>query len=127
MEMEISLSSPLGSGSSLPSETLLSTGAGVIAITGDSRVIRRTDVLTDELRAAADMLGLKDIDLSWAAFTGHFDGQPRTSVPGAWQTWAAKDVQKQKTQRASGKIKLVQQDDPAFEHSWEMGEKHGGK
>lgn len=100
---------------------------GTIAITGDSRVVRRTDVLTDELRAAADMLGLKDIDLSWATFTGHFDGHPKASVPGAWQSWAAKDVQKQKSQRASGKIKLVQQDDPAEQPAWEMGEKHGGK
>ncbi len=66
----------------------------------EQRVVRRTDALPAELREAAKMLGVRDIDTAWLKFTGHNDGQV-IPVSGWWQKWCA-DEKKREESRAFG-------------------------
>jgi hypothetical protein len=96
---EISLSSPELSRSE--SESLLSTGRGAAA------VVTLKDALPDELREAAKMQGVRDIDGAWVAFTGHHNGTPvgaiAGGVAGAWQKWCRREsnAERESRERAS--------------------------
>ena len=46
------------------------------------------DVLPAELRAAAEMIGVRDVDSAWLKFCGKYDGQIKR-VASEWQSFAA--------------------------------------
>jgi hypothetical protein len=52
------------------------------------RYVEPGDKLTDELRDAAVIIGVRDVDTAWLKFTGKHAGQWR-HVAGAWQSFCA--------------------------------------
>lgn len=62
--------------------------------------------LNGDARATAETLGLRDVDLVWVSFVGHFSGHPEITARrcdwygGRWSKWVAREVQDQRTRRA---------------------------
>jgi hypothetical protein len=59
---------------------------------------RRTDPITDELRAIAELATVQDIAGAWAKFAGHYDGQV-IPVAGYWQKWCTNEAKRERTER----------------------------
>ena len=81
-------------------EVVLVPGSGSGSVVSSRRggsggEIRAADPLTDDLREAARIHGVKDIDRVWLKFTGHWDGRVVASVNGSWQKWCVQEVQNQ--------------------------------
>lgn len=111
----VSVSSDLGSPTKPGS--LLSTGASV----------SKDDLMPGELREAAAMLGVQDVDTAWRTFTGHYNGQQvgalAGGLAGAWQKWCAREAKGERNgrdkaaQRAGG---MVQPAAPI--RTWKVGD-----
>lgn len=87
-----------------------------------TRQISKDEPITDELREAAKMRGVQDVDHAWAKFTGHNDGRI-VPVAGWWQSWCADQVKFESKERSSGvgrKADVRQPINPAG-RTWKVG------
>lgn len=88
---------------------------------GTSELISRDDVITPELRAAAEMQGVREVDTAWAKFTGLNDGRWVPSRSGHWQYFCVreKQIEERDRNRARGNGKrLDTQPGPRGERGW---------
>ena len=69
--------------------------SGVQVVVGEHRVSLR-DPLPDELRVAAQNIGVRDIDGAWLKFCGQYDTQ---TIPlnGWWQKWCANERKREQS------------------------------
>jgi hypothetical protein len=87
------------------------------------RAVRATDPLPDELRAAAEMIGVVDVATCWLKFCGkHADRI--IHVSGEWQSYCASWRANEQRERASGVRRIVPDKQPpaAGGRSWKVGD-----
>jgi hypothetical protein len=95
-------------------------------VTGNaSDTVTLTLPLSDELREAAAMTGVKDVTTAWTTFVGHHNGRTYTSLPGglsgSWTKWCAREVQQERTARE--RRPYVDQVQPGFDNPiWKIGD-----
>lgn len=63
--------------------------------------VGRSDPLPPELRAAAEMIGVQDIDTCWLKFAGKYDQHLLPNVAGEWQSWCASWRSNERKERES--------------------------
>jgi hypothetical protein len=80
-----------------------SHSGSVSSFGGEGGLVETTTPLPDDLRAAAAMLGVQDVDTAWRTFTGHYNGQQvgalAGGLAGAWQKWCAREAKGERTTR----------------------------
>jgi hypothetical protein len=62
------------------------------------RYVAVTDLITDELSAIAQMVGVQHLAAAWLKFTGHYAGK-WVHVAGAWQKWCATEAKHERVER----------------------------
>ncbi|MGH7189176.1 MAG: hypothetical protein ACREF0_08380, partial [Acetobacteraceae bacterium] len=90
-----------------------------------SRAVSPSDPLPPDLRAAAELIGLRglDIDDAWLAFAGRYTGQI-IPVEGWWQTWCARErkYDRSRVRMAQGTPRTVpMQRPPSTGRTWQSG------
>lgn len=63
-----------------------------------ARYIQVSDILPEELREAAKILAVQDIDGAWVKFTGHNAGQWK-HVTGEWRKWCVNEAKRERVER----------------------------
>lgn len=86
------------------------------------RLVSPGDELPDELRAAASIVGVRDIDGAWLKFCGFCAGRT-IHVAGRWQKWCADERKREQTPAPGPKgIRGVQPAGAGGKSLWKVGE-----
>ncbi len=78
----------------------------------DERAIRLDDPLPAELRAAAELLGLHDVDSAWLKFCAKHDGRI-IAVTATWRGWCVSWRTNERSRRQGGAVPAAPPESPA--------------
>jgi hypothetical protein len=78
------------------------------------------DELPPDLRAAAEMIGVRDVDSAWLKFCGKYDGHIKR-VASEWQSFAASWRANEQSAAARGRRGGVKVQPAGPSRSWKVG------